>query len=76
MREIIIDERHQGPFGAANGGYVAGILGDTLGQVLRAWHPQTRRRSGSWSRRWRGPSPRPELPGRGTATRTVSSRGG
>lgn len=31
MREIIIDERHQGPFGAANGGYVAGILGDALG---------------------------------------------
>ena len=30
MREIAIDRRHQGPFGTANGGYVAGILGDVL----------------------------------------------
>lgn len=30
MRKITIDSRHQGPFGAANGGYVAGLLGDVL----------------------------------------------
>ena len=30
MREIAIDRSHQGPFGTANGGYVAGILGDAL----------------------------------------------
>lgn len=27
---MTIESRHQGPFGAANGGYVAGILGDVL----------------------------------------------
>lgn len=31
MKKIIIEQRHQGPFGFANGGYVAGILGDALG---------------------------------------------
>lgn len=31
MTEIVIDKRHQGPFDAANGGYVSGILGDALG---------------------------------------------
>ncbi len=31
LKKIIIERRHQGPFGAANGGYVAGILGDALG---------------------------------------------
>lgn len=30
MKKITIDPRHQGPFGTANGGYVAGILGDAL----------------------------------------------
>ena len=30
MKKITIDPRHQGPFGAANGGYVAGLLGDAL----------------------------------------------
>lgn len=30
MRKITIDQRYQGPFGAANGGYVAGLLGDAL----------------------------------------------
>jgi acyl-coenzyme A thioesterase PaaI-like protein len=30
MKKITIDQRHQGPFGAANGGYVAGLLGDAL----------------------------------------------
>jgi acyl-coenzyme A thioesterase PaaI-like protein len=30
LKKITIDPRHQGPFGSANGGYVAGILGDAL----------------------------------------------
>lgn len=30
MRKITIESRHQGPFGAANGGYIAGLLGDAL----------------------------------------------
>ncbi|HEU4894655.1 MAG TPA: hypothetical protein VFT85_02365 [Acidimicrobiia bacterium] len=30
MRKITIDKIHQGPFGSANGGYVAGLLGDAL----------------------------------------------
>jgi acyl-coenzyme A thioesterase PaaI-like protein len=30
MKKITIDQRHQGPFGAANGGYVSGLLGDAL----------------------------------------------
>lgn len=31
MRQITIDKGHQGPFGSANGGYVAGILADAAG---------------------------------------------
>lgn len=31
MKKITIERRHQGPFAVANGGYVAGILGDALG---------------------------------------------
>lgn len=30
MSVMTIDHRHQGPFGSANGGYVAGIVGDVL----------------------------------------------
>lgn len=30
MRKITIDKTHQGPSGSANGGYVAGLLGDAL----------------------------------------------
>jgi len=30
MKKITIEQRHQGPFGSANGGYVAGLLGDAL----------------------------------------------
>lgn len=30
MRKITIDKIHQGPSGSANGGYVAGLLGDAL----------------------------------------------
>lgn len=30
MRKTIIDKIHQGPSGSANGGYVAGLLGDAL----------------------------------------------
>lgn len=33
MRELILDRRHQGPFGAVNGGYLAGVLGEELGDV-------------------------------------------
>lgn len=31
MREITIDKKFQGPFGSANGGYVAGLLADAAG---------------------------------------------
>jgi acyl-coenzyme A thioesterase PaaI-like protein len=31
LRQLTISSTHQGPFGAANGGYVAGILADALG---------------------------------------------
>lgn len=33
MKKITIERRHQGPFAVANGGYVAGILGDALGDA-------------------------------------------
>lgn len=31
MNELSFATRHQGPFGAVNGGYLAGVLGETLG---------------------------------------------
>jgi acyl-coenzyme A thioesterase PaaI-like protein len=42
LKKITIDPRHQGPFGSANGGYVAGILGDALRGApssVRIHHP-------------------------------------
>lgn len=30
MKKITIDRRHRGPYGDANGGYIARILGDAL----------------------------------------------